>query len=98
MKESHIEKYLIERIEAMGGLCWKFASPGTKGVPDRVVVLNGTTVFVEVKAPGEYPRPLQNKRIEQIRARGGRAGYVSTIEEVDELVNHLHVGGKEWKK
>jgi Holliday junction resolvase len=71
MKESDIERYLVQRVNAMGGLCWKFTSPGTAGVPDRIVVMNGHTVFVEVKAPGEIPRPLQVKRFRQIDDKGG---------------------------
>lgn len=96
MKESDIEKYLLERVESFGGLCWKFVSPGTKGVPDRVVILNGLTVFIEVKAPGQNPRDLQVKRIQQIRHRDGNAIYISSIEEVDALVNIL-VGGESDK-
>lgn len=89
MRESDIEKYLVEKVRAAGGLAWKFTSPGTAGVPDRVILINGKTYFVEVKAPGQVPRPLQNKRIKQILKRGVYAGYVSTKEEVDMLIGGI---------
>jgi Holliday junction resolvase len=89
MKESDIERYLVQRVNAMGGLCWKFTSPGTAGVPDRIVVMNGHTVFVEVKAPGEIPRPLQVKRFIQIDDKGGVMYWVDSNGQVDTLISVL---------
>jgi hypothetical protein len=89
MKESDIERYLVQRVNAMGGLCWKFTSPGTAGVPDRIVVMNGHTVFVEVKAPGEIPRPLQVKRFRQIDDKGGVMYWVDSNGQVDTLISVL---------
>ena len=49
----------------------KFVSPGTSGVPDRLILLPGKRLaFVEVKAPGETMRPLQVKRKRQLEALG----------------------------
>lgn len=36
VRESTIEKTLADGVEAEGGLCWKFTSPGRRGVPDRL--------------------------------------------------------------
>lgn len=47
--ESDIEKYLKDKVEQLGGLCWKFTSPGTAGVPDRIVLHDGKVYFVELK-------------------------------------------------
>ncbi len=58
-------------MEAAGGLCLKFVSPGTAGVPDRIVLLpEGRLGFVEVKAPGKVQRPLQAARHAQLRKLG----------------------------
>lgn len=89
MRESKIEKYLKAEVQAAGGICWKFESPGTAGVPDRIILMNCKTVFVEVKAPGEAPRPLQMKRINQIKSRGVVATWVSSKSDVDILVKEL---------
>ncbi|HAT1138355.1 TPA: VRR-NUC domain-containing protein, partial [Corynebacterium striatum] len=32
MNERNIEQHLKQAVEAIGGLCWKFTSPGTAGV------------------------------------------------------------------
>ena len=54
MRENKIEKALRDKVKSQGGKCWKFVSPGTDGVPDRLVLLyKGKIGFVEVKAPGE---------------------------------------------
>lgn len=68
MRESVVEKKLRDTVRQRGGLCWKFTSPGVAGVPDRLVILPGGHIaFVEVKAPGQRPRPSQVRRINQLR-------------------------------
>lgn len=39
MRESEIEARLVRGIREVGGLCYKFVSPGNPGVPDRLAVL-----------------------------------------------------------
>ena len=58
-----VEQKLVRAVKARGGICPKWVSPGYDGVPDRIVLLPGRHFgFVEVKAPGEVPRPLQVSR------------------------------------
>ena len=46
MKE--IERKLTETVKASDGVCWKFTSPGTAGVPDRIILMPGCRIaFVE---------------------------------------------------
>ena len=71
MREKPIEQSLVKAVRQMGGMCPKFISPGMDGMPDRMVLLpKGKIVFVEVKAPGKKPRPLQVRRHEQLRKLG----------------------------
>ncbi|WP_252393362.1 VRR-NUC domain-containing protein [Listeria ilorinensis] len=86
MLESEIEKYLKTEVEKAGALCWKFMSPGNAGVPDRIVLLpDGRTWFIELKAPGKAPRPLQMKRIRQLQSLKQRVFVIDSKEEVDTL-------------
>ena len=39
--EKDIEKYLRDEIKKVGGIAYKFVSPGNSGVPDRLVLLPG---------------------------------------------------------
>ena len=60
MLEKQIERYLVDRVKAIGGRAYKFTSPAHKGVADRIVCLpNGQTWFVEVKTEGGRLSPLQ---------------------------------------
>ncbi|HDE4009722.1 TPA: VRR-NUC domain-containing protein, partial [Staphylococcus aureus] len=50
MKESTLEKYLVKEITKLNGLCLKWVAPGTRGVPDRIIIMpEGKTYFVEMK-------------------------------------------------
>lgn len=37
MIEKDIEKALVSAVKSFDGVCWKFVSPGTAGVPDRII-------------------------------------------------------------
>ncbi|HFZ1920597.1 TPA: VRR-NUC domain-containing protein [Serratia marcescens] len=70
-RESTIERHLVARVKAAGGIAYKFVSPGLRGVPDRVVLLpGGRIIFVECKAPGEKPRPEQLRQHARLHALG----------------------------
>lgn len=63
MREKSIEQELVKEVKKRGGICPKWVSPGFDGVPDRLVFLPHRKFgLVEVKAPGEKPRPLQVSR------------------------------------
>ena len=87
MLESVVEKRLRTRIEAAGGFCMKFVSPQNSGVPDRVACLNGLVVFIETKAPGKTPRPLQKQVITEMRQTGALVAVVPDIETVDRFMD-----------
>lgn len=84
MRESTVEKYLCRRVDQLGGLCWKFVSPGLVGVPDRIVVMpGGRTFYVELKAPGRAPRASQVRRHNALRQRGALVLTLDSVEAVD---------------
>ena len=63
MRERQIEQKLVKAVKTAGGIAQKLTSPGFDGMPDRMVLMPGGCIgFVEVKAPGEKPRPLQLSR------------------------------------
>lgn len=70
--ERDVERAFAAEGARLGAMALKFASPGCAGVPDRIVLFpDGTHAFVELKAPGRRPRPLQ----ERMFARFGRQGH-----------------------
>lgn len=87
MRERDIESYLREKVKAAGGIAYKFVSPGNAGVPDRLVLLpTGRVVFVELKAPGKQPTPLQLRQQRRIRDLGFPVLVLDSKEGVDEFI------------
>lgn len=85
--EKKIEKYLVDSIERLGGLCIKFPPLFFRGFPDRIVLLSGgLIIFVELKAPGEKPRLIQTKVHNKLKALGFRVEVIDSIEGVDAFV------------
>lgn len=89
MKEKHLEQALKTTIEAVGGICWKLVSPGVAGVPDRICLKAGRIVFVELKAPGKHPRPIQKRRIKQLRDQCFTVLVVDSPDGIAEVANAL---------
>ena len=87
--ERTVEQALKRTVEKAGGCCYKFTSPSRAGVPDRIVVLRGRVVFVELKATGEKPRALQKAVAKTIRKAGGRVYCLSSVEQVTCFVQTL---------
>lgn len=87
MRERDIEAYLRERVKAVGGWAPKWTSPGNSGVPDRIVFFpGGCIVFVELKAPGEKPRPLQLAQHKRIKSYQQDVRVIDSREQVDALI------------
>lgn len=79
--ENAVEQRLRTLVEAAGGMALKFTS-SRNGVPDRIVILQGRTVFVELKAPQGRLAPLQIVRIKQMRQAGADVRVLISREEV----------------
>ncbi len=90
MRETEIERMLVKAVKAAGGICWKFVSPGTAGVPDRIVLMrSGRIGFVEVKAPGEKPRPLQKLRIKTLQDLEFKVFVLDSPEQIGEIIDEI---------
>ncbi|AJA50076.1 phage-like protein [Clostridium pasteurianum DSM 525 = ATCC 6013] len=90
MQESKIEKRLKNKIDQIGGKALKFVSPGVTGVPDRIVLLpHGKIIFVELKAPGEKLRKIQEFRAKELRCLGFEVRTLDTVEKVDMFIREV---------
>ena len=88
-EEKAIEQYLVRQVKAAGGLCLKITSPSMDGIPDRLVLLPGNfPAFIELKAPGQKPRPLQKAAMAMLRRTGSAivVGVIDTKERVDSFM------------
>lgn len=90
MRENKIEAYLRQKVKDLGGIAYKFESPGNSGVPDRLVLLpGGRTVFVELKAPGKKPTKLQLMQHKRIQGLDHKVHVLDSKESVDEWLQKL---------
>jgi hypothetical protein len=90
MREVTIENYLKTEIEKRGGMCVKFPPLFFAGFPDRIVLLPGELIaFVELKAPGKTPSPIQRKVHAKLRKLGFLVYVADSIAEVDTLLELL---------
>ena len=70
----------------------KFVSPGTLGVPDRIVITaKGRIIFVELKTETGRLAKIQRYTIGEMQKRGADVRVVKGIDEVKELL--AEIGG-----
>jgi|WetSurMetagenome_2_1015567.scaffolds.fasta_scaffold04723_4 hypothetical protein len=85
--EKTIEQYLYAKICVIGGLCIKLLPDYMTGIPDRLCLFpGGKMVFVETKAPGKKPRPIQKVMHKKLRDLGFTVIVIDGIQEVDNLI------------
>lgn len=87
--EGAVENYLIKQADVHDSLFYKFSAWGKTGVPDRIIIGHGRTVFVELKAPGEEPRRLQKEVIKEMREHGAIVCVIDTKAGIDDFFRHL---------
>ena len=90
MREKTLEALLVQTVKLMGGLVPKFVSPGFDGMPDRIVLLpHGKMAFVEVKAHGKKPRPLQVRRKSQLESLGFSVYCLDDAAQIGEMLDEI---------
>jgi hypothetical protein len=88
--EKNIEQKLVKAVKKRGGMALKFVSPGLDGVPDRIVLLPmGRIAFVEVKAPGKKPRPLQLARHKLLRNLGFKVYVLDSVAGIKTILSDM---------
>ena len=88
--EKQIEQSLVKAVKNMGGIAPKFVSPGFDGMPDRIVLLpHGLMAFVEVKAPGKKPRPLQIARHKLLTRLGFKVYVLDNEEQIGGILDEI---------
>ena len=93
MREQTIEHKLVVAAKNMGGLALKFVSPSIDGMPDRLVLLPGGNMgFVEVKAMGCKPRPLQLARHGMLRRLGFKVFVLERPEQIKQILEDIANG------
>lgn len=85
IRERDVEAYFVRKVKEFGGEVRKVKWLGRRGAPDRVVFLNGT-YWVELKAPGEKPRPEQLREHGRMGTHGAWVYVLDSFESVDNFI------------
>lgn len=90
VSEKAIERYLVKRVKAMGGICLKYSNPGEVGYPDRLCIFpNGVTRWVELKSKGEELRAIQLNRIARLLRMDHSVWVCDSKQTIDNLISSL---------
>lgn len=95
MREKEIELKFVKKVKQSGGLALKLICPGFAGMPDRLVLFpDGKVGFVEVKAPGMFPRALQEARHHMLQKMGFLVFVLDGTEQIDGIIEEV----KAWHR
>lgn len=94
MNEHQIENYLCTQVKDKGGLALKLNSTSMAGLPDRLVLFpDGAIYFVELKAPGKKPRPLQAAVHRRLKSLGFMVSVIDSKQQVNEFIEKVGTDG-----
>lgn len=95
MLEKDIEAWLNKQIEKMGGIAYKFVSPGNPGVPDRIYILpDGRVWFVELKQQFGRIANIQKWQRQRLLEMGCNYRLVRGMDDAKMFVQQLKGGGE----
>ena len=90
MREKNIEQKLVKAVKSAGGIAPKLTCPGYDGMPDRLVLMpEGRIGFVEVKALGKEPRPLQVARHKLLQRLGFKVFVLDDPNEIGGILDEI---------
>jgi hypothetical protein len=79
LSESVIESAVCDHATLSGWLVRKLSWIGRRGAPDRMFMKRGRCIFIEFKATGETPDPIQVREIARMRAAGMEVHVIDDI-------------------
>ncbi len=94
--EARLTKALLDYLRGLEK-CWARKVHGSRyqdaGEPDLDGCLRGRAIKCEVKMPGKTPTPVQFAALRRWERAGALAGWVTSREELDDLLEHADDSG-----
>lgn len=85
--EKALERQLRDRIKKIGGWCLKLAPLHIRGLPDRLCLLPGGSIyFIELKTTGEKARKSQLVIHKKLKKIGFPVLVIDRSLQIDELL------------
>ena len=90
MKESAVDKKLLDGARKYGWLPMKFVSPGNDGVPDRILFgPRGRVILVELKTETGTLSPIQRLQIKRLRRVGHDVRVLYGPKDVEKFLTEV---------
>jgi Holliday junction resolvase len=83
MDEKRVQSLVKKKLIEAGYLVVKIMSCSLPGWPDLQAHKNGKIIFIECKAPGKKPTPLQAYRHENLRAIGFEVWVIDDVKDLE---------------
>lgn len=87
--EGIIENYLIKLSKIHDAICWKFVSPGQRGVPDRIVIHDGQVYFIELKSETGTLSETQKLKINTLKKHKANVYVMNAKEQIDKFFKKI---------
>lgn len=95
MSEAKIEKQIKRHIESTGGLCIKMHLPFFTGFPDRLVIIKGRVLFLEIKTLTGRTSKRQDWVIKRLKALDQEVHVVRSLDQLIDILNEKRVYKKD---
>ena len=89
MRESVIEDAVVKHAEATGWISRKMTYVGRHGCRDRDFYGFGKVVMIELKRPGQNPRPHQERERLRLRDKGITIHVIDDVKRGCDLLDRL---------
>ena len=87
VSEKAIERYLVDEVKKLGGVCLKYSNQNMAGYPDRLILLPGAiTIWVELKSKDKHTTALQDIRLRTLNKLGYDTYICDNKEAIDKIL------------
>jgi len=70
MLETFVQRSIVKHYRRLGYIVIRLRATDTAGIPDLLILKDGIASFIECKAPGKEPTPIQLHKHEELRKEG----------------------------
>jgi hypothetical protein len=84
--ERDIQAEILSRLKLLGGRWFKIQRTNDNGAPDIIGWYQGRSFAIELKRPGEKPRPLQEMVLADIKHHGKENVVVGVCDSLTDVL------------
>ena len=88
MLEKTIEKKVCDYAKAKGIINYKFTSPSSRSVCDRIMIGDGYVFFIEFKREGEKPTTLQARHHQMLASKKIAVYVIDNVKTGMEIIDY----------